>query len=39
MILKKNINEEINSLTNKFLGKAKDIYKKALSKSQSNLNI
>ena len=34
MILKNNINKEINSMPNKFLGKAKDIYKKALSKSQ-----
>ena len=39
MILKNNLNEEIDSLPNKFLGNAKDIYNKALSKSQSNLNI
>ena len=38
MILKNNINKEINSLPNKSLGKEKDIYN-SLSKSHSNLNI
>ena len=39
MILKNNINQELKSLPNKYIAKAKDIYNNALSKSNSKLNL
>jgi hypothetical protein len=39
MILKNNINQELNLLPNKSFAKAKNIYEKALSKSNSKLNL
>ena len=39
MNLKHNINEELNSIPNKYSAKAKDIYNNALAKSNSNLNL